>query len=286
VFALLILGNLYYIYLNYDYLVFKHLISQNYIYTDSLDKLYEKELKRDIDGRYYKYFDNLVISIVTREIRQEQNDRYTYQYLPEQYKKSKENEKKEAEKSSIDVLGDNIVYLKITNYSKHTKKFMKQQKDTLEKYPNIIIDLRDNPGGDVAVLNYMSGLFLPEDKIISYDNTRSKLFTKTVKSKNKQELIYDNIIILQDNNTASSAEGFIAALKDNLDNVVLIGDTSYGKGTGQLTMKLKNDFAVKATVMLWNTPKNNNIQGTGIEPDIKYNNEDIIDYAVKYINEK
>jgi len=94
VFALLILGNLYYIYLNYDYLVFKHLISQNYIYTDSLDKLYEKELKRDIDGRYYKYFDNLVISIVTREIRQEQNDRYTYQYLPEQYKKSKENEKK------------------------------------------------------------------------------------------------------------------------------------------------------------------------------------------------
>ena len=94
----------------------------------------------------------------------------TYQYPPEQYKRAKKM-KKEAEKSSIDVLGDNIVYLKITNYSKHTKKFMKQQKDTLEKYPNIIIDLRDNPGGDVAVLNYMSGLFLPEDKIISYDNT-------------------------------------------------------------------------------------------------------------------
>ena len=43
--VLLIIANLYYIYLNYDYLAFKHLISQNYIYTDSLDKLFERELK-------------------------------------------------------------------------------------------------------------------------------------------------------------------------------------------------------------------------------------------------
>lgn len=284
--VLLIIANLYYIYLNYDYLAFKHLISQNYIYTDSLDKLFERELKRDVNGQYYKYFDNLVISIVTREIREEQPDPYTYQYLPEQYKKSKENEKKKADQSYVDELDENIVYLKLTNYSKHTKNFVKNEKETLEKYTNIIIDLRDNPGGDVFALNYIADLFLPEDNIISYDNTRSKLFSKTVKSKKKKQLSYDKIIILQNNDTASSAEGFIAALKDNLDNVILIGDNSYGKGTGQIIIPLKKNFAVKATTMFWNTPKNQNVQGTGIEPDIRYTEDDIIEYAVKYIKEK
>ncbi|MBZ4669539.1 MAG: hypothetical protein JG775_2694, partial [Defluviitaleaceae bacterium] len=80
-FVLFILGTSYYLYLNYDYFAFKHLISQNYIYTDTLDELFKKELNRDVNGEYYKNFDNLVLSIVTREIRELNGDQYTYQYL-------------------------------------------------------------------------------------------------------------------------------------------------------------------------------------------------------------
>ncbi|WP_058485764.1 S41 family peptidase [Defluviitalea phaphyphila] len=283
IFILFVLGTSYYIYLNYDYLAFKHFISQNYIYTETLDELYEKELKQNVNGKYYKYFDNVVISIVTREIRELNGDMYTYQYLPEEYEKSKVDEKKEAQNSYVEELSKNAVYLKLTNYSKYTKDFIKDQINYLKDYPNIIIDLRDNRGGDISALYYMSDLFLPKNKILAFDITRSKLFTRTVKSKRKQTLHYDNIIILQNKNTASSSEGFISALKDNLDNVTLIGETTFGKGIGQFTLPLTKGFAIKATTMLWNTPNNINIQEIGISPDIEYTNEDIVEYALKYI---
>ncbi|NLM13062.1 MAG: hypothetical protein GX209_04880 [Epulopiscium sp.] len=285
-FILFICGTSYYLYLNYDYFAFKHLISQNYIYTETLDELYQKELNRDVKGEYYKHFDNLIMSIVTKEIRELNNDKYTYQYLPENYKKTKEEEKDEAKKSYIEEISNDIVYLKLTNFSKYTEDFMKKQIKTLKNYPNIIIDLRDNRGGDIFALYYMSDLFLPKSQTIAYDITRSKWFTRTIKSKRKQVLQYNNIIILQNGNTASSSEGFISALKDNLDNVILIGENSFGKGIGQFTLPLKKGFAIKATTLLWNTPKNINIQGVGIKPDIEYTKEDIIDYAVEYINKQ
>jgi len=226
------------------------------------------------------------MSIVTKEIRELNNDKYTYQYLPENYKKTKEEEKDEAKKSYIEEISNDIVYLKLTNFSKYTEDFMKKQIKTLKNYPNIIIDLRDNRGGDIFALYYMSDLFLPKSQTIAYDITRSKWFTRTIKSKRKQVLQYNNIIILQNGNTASSSEGFISALKDNLDNVILIGENSFGKGIGQFTLPLKKGFAIKATTLLWNTPKNINIQGVGIKPDIEYTKEDIIDYAVEYINKQ
>lgn len=285
-FILFLFGTAYYIYLNYDYLAFKHLITQNYIFTDTLDELYKKELNRNVNGDYYENFDNLVLSIVTREIRELKGDKYTYQYLPENYKKSKEAEKEEAKKSYIEEVSKEIAYLKLTNFSEYTTDFIKKQTNTLDNYPNIIIDLRDNLGGDIFAQYYMSDLFLPKGKIITFDITRSKLFTRTVKSKKNQKFNYNNIIILQNSNTASSSEGFISSLKDNLDNVILIGENSFGKGIGQFTLPLKKGFAIKATTLLWNTPKNINIQGLGIKPDIEYTKEDIIDYAIKYIIEK
>ncbi|HHW66147.1 MAG: carboxyl-terminal processing protease [Epulopiscium sp.] len=283
-FVLFILGTSYYLYLNYDYFAFKHLISQNYIYTDTLDELFKKELNRDVNGEYYKNFDNLVLSIVTREIRELNGDQYTYQYLPENYKKTKEAEKEEAKKSYVEEISKDIIYLKVTNFSEYTKDFMKKQIKTLKNYPNIIIDLRDNLGGDIFTQYYMSDLFLPKDQTIAYDITRSDLLTRTVKSKKKQVLQYNHIIILQNGNTASASEGFISSLHDNLDNVTLIGENSFGKGIGQFTLPLKKGFAIKATTMLWNTPNNINIQGVGIKPDLEYAKEDIIDYAVEYIN--
>jgi len=266
-----------YIYLNYDYLVFKHFIAQHYIYTDALDTLYEDYLKMDINGRYYRYFDYIVIASVTEKIRQINQDRYTYLYTPEQYTRYKAEEKEEAEESEFKILDDKTCYIKITNFSKYTWEFMKSHIQEMQKYPNLIMDLRSNSGGLINSMNKMAELFLPKGSIIAID--RMRLFSKTYKSKNSSPIKPEKIIILQDKNTASASEGFIAALKDNLDNVTLIGETTYGKGIGQFTMPLKNGFAVKATTMLWYTPKNVNIHKKGIEPDIFYNGEDIIEFA-------
>ncbi|NSW89220.1 MAG: hypothetical protein HPY74_00820 [Firmicutes bacterium] len=268
-----------YIYLNYDYLVFKHFITQHYIYTDTLDKLYNDELKRDVRGRYFNYFDDVVISVVTKRIQEIGNDRYTYLYTPEHYKKYKEEEKEEALQSQLKVLDNHTVYLHITNFSIHTRKFIEDNIEEIKKYPNLIIDLRSNYGGDTFAMYAMADLFLPKGSVIATD--RMRLFSKTVKAKKGKILSNNKIVILQDKNTASASENFIAALHDNLDNVILIGDKTFGKGIGQFTMPLKKGFAVKATTMLWYTPNGTNIQGQGISPDIYYTNEDIIDFAVK-----
>ena len=279
--VILLLG--FYIYLNYDYLAFKHFMTGFYIYTDTLDELYAKELKSDVKGSYYQYFDDVVISVLTRRIREINNDRYTYLYTPERYKEYKKEEKEEALLSEIKVLDDRNVYLRLSNFSKYTEKFMKDNTKLLSRYPGIIIDLRDNYGGDIDAMAAISGLFLPKGSIIATDKLR--LLDWVYKARGGKVLNFEKIIILQNRNTASASENMIAALKDNLDNVILIGEDTFGKGIGQYTLPLKKGFAAKATILKWFTPNGVNIQGKGIKPDIPYTDSDIIEYAVENLKE-
>lgn len=267
-----------YIFLNYDYLAFKHFFSSFYIYTDSLDEVFEKELKQDVKGDYYAYLDDLAITLVTKRIREENNDRYTYLYTPESLKKSLINEKREAQQSEIKILDDKTVYLKLTNFSTYTLDFMEKGLDKLKSRRNLIIDLRDDPGGDIDVMVDISGMFLPRKSVVATD--KLKLFKIVYKAKSSHSLTYDKIVILQNKNSASASENMIAALNDNLDNVTLVGEKTFGKGIGQYTLPLKRGFAVKATILQWFTPNDINIQGNGIEPEIEYSGEDIIEYAL------
>lgn len=271
-----------FIYYNYNYIAFKHLISQNYIDTDTLDKLYETELGIIPNKEYYKYFDNLVISLVTKEIRKTNNDVYTYQYTPEKYKQSKQDDKIEAAESLIQQLTNKTASIKISNFSKYTKKFLFDNISTLSEYENLIIDLRGNLGGDIDALHEMADLFLDTGMIIATDKTRINLFTKTIISKTPPKLNFKDIVILQDSHSASASEGFISALRENLDNVTLIGDTTYGKGIGQITIPLTHGYAVKATILEWYTPKGESIHKIGIPPDIDHDttSKDILNFAI------
>jgi len=283
-FVLLFSATSFIVYANYDYIAFKLMISKFYIYTDTLDELYKNELHKDTNGNYAKYFDDLAITAVTQKIRALNNDKYTYLYLPEQLQKYKAEEKEEADQSTWRELTPETVYLKITNFSKYTAKYLSDNKDSLSKYHNVIIDMRDNYGGDTDALYKMAGMYLPKGSVMSTD--KLTILSKTYRSSGQKVFNQNKIIILQNKNSASSAENFIAALKDNLTNVTLIGDVTYGKGIGQFTMDVKNGFAIKATVMKWFTPNGRNIQGSGIQPDIYYNNEDIVNYALKLIEQK
>lgn len=266
-----------YIWLNYDYLAFKHFITGNYIYTDALDQVFKKELNTDIKGKYYEYFDDMVISVVTQRMREENNDRYTYLYTPEKLKKSIQSEKQEADATELKALNADTLYLRLTNFSTYTQKFMKDNLQKLKSRPNIIIDLRDDPGGDIDIMADISGLFLSKKQLIATDKMR--LFDIVYKSKHSKPLDYKKIMILQNKNTASASENMIAALRDNLDNVTLIGTETFGKGIGQFTLPLRRSYAVKATVLKWYTPNGICIQGNGINPDIPYEGADIISFA-------
>lgn len=270
-----------YLYLNYDYLAFKHFIASSYIYTETLDKIYEKHLGADVKGGYFSNFDNVIISIATKEIRSENGDRYTYMYTPQQLTASLEYDRQEAAGSEVKSLNDSTIYLKLTNYTKHTLKFMEENLEALQSRPSIIIDLQGNRGGDIKVMVNISSMFLPKNMVIATDHMR--WFDYVYRSNRNQPLKYDKIIILQDNNTASASENMIAALKDNLDNVELIGSRTFGKGIGQFTLPLRRGYAVKATILKWFTPDGINIHGAGIDPDIEYTGDDIIQYALNRI---
>ncbi len=270
-----------FIYMNYDYLAFKYFIAQHYCYTDALDQIFREEIREDVNGKYYSYFDNMVISVVTRRIRETNNDRYTYLYIPEQYKRKFEVEKEEAAQSEIKELNDKTIYMRITNFSKYTQKFLADNAKLLDHYPYLIIDLRDNGGGDIDAMSKMSGLFLPKGAVVSRDDMR--FIDWTYKAGRGKKLNFEKIIILQNGETASASESFIAALKDNLDNVLLIGTRTFGKGIGQFTLPLRRGYAVKATILEWYTPGGVNIHGKGISPDIEYDRDDIIEFALKQI---
>lgn len=268
----------FYLYLNYDYLAFKHFITSSYIYTDTLDEVYKKELGTDIKRKYFKNFDDMVIAVITNRIRQEKGDRYTYLYTPEAFVQSGQEEKREAAESEIKVLDDKTLYLKLTNFSSYSLKFMRDNLEKLKNKPNIIIDLQDNRGGDIDAMVDISSMFLPKKAVIATDTFR--WWEHVYRSNKNQPLKYDKIMILQNKNTASASENMIAALNDNLENVELIGSKTFGKGIGQFTLPLKRGYAVKATILKWFTPKGINIQGNGIDPEIEYTGDDILQFAL------
>lgn len=270
-----------FLYFNYDYLAFKYFLTSSYIYTETLDEIYKAYLETETNGRYLNNFDNMVIAVTTEKIRKQSGDSYTYLYTPKRLEASLQYDKDEAALSEVKILNDSTVYLKLTNFTKYTEKFMKENLETLGSRPNIIIDLQDNRGGDISVMVNISSLFLPKKSVVATD--RYRWFEHVFRSNKDQPLKYDKIIILQGKDTASASENLIAALDDNLDNVELIGLKTFGKGIGQFTMPLRRGYAVKATILEWMTPSGLNIQGNGIDPDIEYTGDDIIQFALDRI---
>ena len=247
------------IYFNYDYIVFKILICGGYIYTDTLNDLYKDFLKEETTENYYKNFDDLIIALTTSVFYSKSDDPYTYIYLPEEYIQSKNKKKEIAEKSEIKQYNDGIIYLKLTNFSKYSKEFIFNNIKKLNNNDILILDLRSNSGGNLDETYKIIDLFIENNKIIAYEK----------------------IYILQDINTASASEVLISALKQNLDNVITVGDKTFGKGIGQLTVPLKHGYALKLTTLKLLCPDKSSIHKKGIYPDIEYKYEDIINYIVK-----
>lgn len=279
-FLILIAFLVYVIYSNYDYIFFKILISKNYIYTDALDDIYKSELNIKNTKNYTKNFDEIAISLITKKIRETNGDKYTYLYLKDEYDKSLEDMKEEASHSYFKSLNNETAYLKITNFSKISRKILFDSVNELKKYDYLIFDLRDNGGGYLPEAYKMADLFLPKDSVINTEKARIFLFSSTNTSKNSQKLNFKHIYILQNENTASSAEVMINALKENINNITVIGKKSFGKGIGQAEFRLKNDYALKTTVIRLESPKGNSIHKTGIIPDIEYSKNNVVDYVL------
>lgn len=284
VIALLLGGLAAVVYTNYDYLLFKHLISQHYIHTDTMDKLFMEHLGFVPDSdRYGRYFDNLAISIVTREIRRVDGDRFTYQYTPTQRVAQQEGVRERAQEAEFYEVAPGVVYVFLPNISSFVRDFIFDNREEINRFDNLILDLRGNGGGTLDDFQEISGLFLPRGVTVGRETARWGIFSTHRRSRGDQFFYFDNIVILQNERTASAAEGLIAALAENLDNVTTVGVLTFGKGIGQVTLPLRGGFAVRATVILIETPSGFTVHNVGLEPDVEFYGEGIVEFALEVI---
>ncbi|MCL1987784.1 MAG: S41 family peptidase [Firmicutes bacterium] len=273
------------LYIHWDYWIFRMLISQHYIFTDDLDTLYSQALGTENLRGHFVDFDRMVMAVVTARIREINNDRYTYLYSPTQRQASIARQRETAQQVYFEALTAETGYLFVPNIGSYTRRFIADNRATISQYPNLILDLRYNSGGMLMDFHQIADLFVENNAILGYEYTRLPFFTRQIRSNNPAYFNFDNVIILQNQNTASAAESLILALQDNLDNVTTIGSTTFGKAVGQVTIPLTGGSAIRGTVLLISGPNGETIHNIGIAPNIEHDGDDILTYVLNLLED-
>ncbi len=180
-----------------------------------------------------------------------------------------------------DLLKKNIGYLRLTSFNENSGDQIKKEIQKLEKNTNLkgyILDLRNNPGGLLTQAIKISDYFLDNGEIVSTKSRKAsenrKWFAK------KGDLINGKaLIVLINYGSASASEIVAGALKDH-KRAILLGENSYGKGSVQSIIPLKNKGAIRLTVAKYYLPSGKSISEVGVLPDIEVN-ESTDDFKIK-----
>lgn len=162
---------------------------------------------------------------------------------------------------------EGIGYLQITEFDTVTLDQFNEAMAELraDDMKGLILDLRSNPGGDLSVVVEIARRLLPVG-LITYTEVPSG--QRTEYTCDGEYEIDIPMVVLINGYSASAAEILAGAIQDHNKGTV-VGTTSYGKGIVQRLITLEDGSAVKLTVSGWFTPNGNNIQGSGIEPDVE-----------------
>jgi carboxyl-terminal processing protease len=202
----------------------------------------------------------------------------------------------EVESVKSKVIDNNVGYIRLTSFNDNSSDQIKQKIKELKKEKKIkkyILDLRNNPGGLLSQAIKISDFFLDNGEIVATKGRKNsenrKWFAK------KGDIIDGEILVVLINyGSASAAEIVAGALKDH-KRAILIGENTYGKGSVQSIIPLKNNGAIRLTISKYYLPSGKSISGTGVTPDIeiaessdefRINNEtdNQLDFAVKLLN--
>ena len=195
-----------------------------------------------------------------------------------------------------DIIKKNIGYIRLTSFNENSSDQIKKEINKFEKNENIkayILDLRNNPGGLLSQAIRISDFFLDNGEIVSTKSRKAsenrKWFAK------KGDLTNGKAIIVMINYGSASASEIVAgALKDH-KRAILLGENSYGKGSVQSIIPLKNDGAIRLTVAKYYLPSGKSISEVGVSPDIEISEEtdefriktetdNQLNYAIKLLN--
>lgn len=164
----------------------------------------------------------------------------------------------------------NIGYIKIRNFQEDTSQALEEKIAELTAesgtLKGLILDLRNNSGGLLGQAIAVADKFLSSGMIVVTVEPMGKQKIQKAK-KSSRDLAKSPLVVIIDAGSASGAEIVAGALKDN-NRAILIGDTSFGKGSIQQLVDLMNGAALKLTVGKYLTPNFTDIQSVGIAPDI------------------
>ena len=195
-----------------------------------------------------------------------------------------------------DLLEKNIGYIRLTSFNENSGKQIKKEINKFEENNNVkayILDLRNNPGGLLSQAIKISDFFLNDGEIVSTKSRKSsenrKWFSKKGDLTNGK-----TIVVLINYGSASASEIVAGALKDH-KRAILLGENSYGKGSVQSIIPLKNDGAIRLTVAKYYLPSGKSISEVGVSPDIEVDEEtddfriktetdNQLNYAIKLLN--
>tara|TARA_X000001036_G_scaffold394504_1_gene394862 strand:- start:74 stop:1216 length:1143 start_codon:yes stop_codon:yes gene_type:complete len=167
-------------------------------------------------------------------------------------------------------INNNIGYIRLTAFNENSSSQIKKKINEFIKDKNIkgyILDLRNNPGGLLSQAIKISDFFLTNGEIVS---TKSRQESENRRwFANKGDIIKGKVLIVLINyGSASAAEIVAGALKDN-KRAILLGENTYGKGSVQSIIHLKNNGAIRLTISKYYLPSGKSISEVGITPDIE-----------------
>ena len=195
-----------------------------------------------------------------------------------------------------EVIDDNVGYIRLTSFNENSSEQIKEKVNKLNKNKDLrgyILDLRNNPGGLLSQAIKISDFFLENGEIVS---TKSRNVSENRKwFARKGDLSNGKILIVLINYGSASASEIVAgALKDH-KRAIIIGENSYGKGSVQSIIPLKNRGAIRLTIAKYYLPSGKSISEVGVTPDIevvegldnfKFNTEtdNQLNFALKLLN--
>tara|TARA_B100000035_G_scaffold196332_1_gene167740 strand:- start:853 stop:1989 length:1137 start_codon:yes stop_codon:yes gene_type:complete len=195
-----------------------------------------------------------------------------------------------------DLIEKNIGYIRLTSFNENSANQIEKEIKSLEKNKDLkayILDLRNNPGGLLSQAITISDFFLDNGEIVSTKGRKSsenrKWFAK------KGDLTKGKtLVVLINYGSASASEIVAGALKDH-KRAILLGENSFGKGSVQSIIPLKNRGAIRLTVAKYYLPSGKSISEVGVSPDIeidedsdefriKTETDNQLNYAIKLLN--
>ena len=195
-----------------------------------------------------------------------------------------------------DLLDKNIGYLRLTSFNENSAQQIKKRINDLnnkKKLKGFILDLRNNPGGLLSQAIKITDYFLDNGEIVSTKSRKA--------SENRKWFARDGdltggkpLIVLINYGSASASEIVAGALKDH-KRAIILGENSYGKGSVQSIIPLRNEGAIRLTIAKYYLPSGTSISEVGVTPDIEINEEgnefkiktetdNQLNYALKLLN--